>query len=174
MLIIIFIDLYKILYRILTRLTIIVNGVKYMSKREEAIKLMEQLRNCTPKPLFEKISNEEKGIRFILGYLNKHDGEEIIAKDLADKMNISTARISVLLKKMADKELIIKSEVKGDTRKTKIELSKKGKEITKAFHEKMIKAHERILDKVSEKEIKSFLRISKKISEVIKEFSSED
>lgn len=144
-----------------------------MNKRQQAINLMEQMRKSAPKPLFEKISNEEKGIRFILGYLNNHENDEIIAKDLANKMNISTARISVLLKKMLDKGLIVKLPIKNDTRKTKIKLSKKGKQITSTFHEKMIKVHEKILDEISEKDIKNFLRISNKINEVINEFNND-
>ena len=141
-----------------------------MNKREEAIILMKEIRECRPYPLFKTIDNEDKGIRFVLAYLNKNQGG-VIAKELADKMNISTARISVLIKKMDSQKLIKKAGDKSDSRKVIIKLTAKGKQIANMNYEEVVKAHEKLIEEISANDLKTYIKISKKIKNTLNEFA---
>lgn len=138
-----------------------------MTKREKAIELMNELRRSGPRPIFERIDNSDKGIYFILGYLRHHQNEDVYAIDLAKKLHVSTARISVVLKKLENRGLILKQQDKNDTRRVKIKLSKKGERLAIEHFEKIIKAHEKLVDEISDAELKTYIRISKKIKEAL-------
>ena len=136
-----------------------------MTKREKAIELMNELRKCGPRPIFKQIDNSDQGIYFILAYLRHHQDEDVFAIDLANKLRVSTARISVVLKKLENRGLILKQQDKKDTRKVKIKLSKKGERLADEHFEKIVKAHERLIDEISDTELKTYIKISKKIKE---------
>ena len=114
----------------------------------------------------EKIDYSEKGFHFVLGYL-ANAKEEVIAGDLAKKLNVSTARIAVLLKKMESKGVIKKFNSNMDSRKTVVVLTDKGKIIVDEFKETMISTMMEIIHDVGFDEIENFVRISKKIKKSI-------
>ena len=143
-----------------------------MNKREKAIRLMEEIRNNRPRPLLENLDKGERGINFILGYLLNHR-EEVIAADLAKELGASTARISVLLKKMKDRELIETASSKEDARKIVIRLAGKGERLAKDNFEKLVRAHEKLLDNLNDDEIETFLKISGKIKLIMDETMKE-
>ena len=140
-----------------------------MDKREKALKLMEEIKENRPLPLLESIDRGERGLNFILGYLERHRDEEVIAADLAKELGASTARISVLLKKMKEKGLVESRASKDDARKIVIRLTEKGEKLSRENLERLIRAHEKLLDELSEKEIGSFLKTSGKIRAIMDE-----
>ncbi len=58
-----------------------------------------------PKSFYNDLDAAKKGVTFILGYLVMSDSE-VIAGDLSRKLNVSSARIAALLKKMEQGGLI--------------------------------------------------------------------
>ena len=70
-----------------------------MNTREEAIEFLQNQHSCRAKSFFGKIDESQKGIGFVLAYLRNSNGD-VIAGDLARELNVSTARIAALLKKM--------------------------------------------------------------------------
>ncbi|MBR2577426.1 MAG: winged helix-turn-helix transcriptional regulator [Erysipelotrichaceae bacterium] len=140
-----------------------------MTKREKAVRLMEEIKKKRPVPLLEHIDRGERGINFILAYLDSHRDKEVIAADLAKELGVSTARVSVLLKKLKDKALIKTFASARDARKAVVELTEKGEKTAKENLEKLIKAHEKLLDELSDKEIETFLRISGKMQMIMDE-----
>ena len=143
-----------------------------MTKREKAIELMNELRKSRPLPIFEHIDNSDKGIYFILAYLKRHQDEDVFAIDLANKLHVSTARISVVLKKLENRGLIYKHQDKNDTRKVKIKLSKKGEKLADEHFEKIVKAHEKLIDEISDTELKTYIRISNKIKDKLSQIDN--
>lgn len=143
-----------------------------MTKREKAIELMNELRKSGPRPIFERIDNSDKGIYFIIGYLKHHKDEDVFATDLANKLHVSTARISIILKKLENRGLVLKQQDKKDTRKVKIKLSKKGERLADEHFEKIVKAHEKLVDEISDTELKTYIRISKKIKEALSQIEN--
>ena len=97
-----------------------------MNKRQHAIDILERSVPCVPKLFFDKLNKHEKGVDFALRYLYNSE-EETNAGDLARALDVSTARVAILLDKMEKKGLIYRYSSKADARKTIIVLSKKGR-----------------------------------------------
>ena len=138
-----------------------------MEKREKAIKLIEKMRENNPYPFLDRLGKEGRGIQFILTYLNQHENEEVIASDLSRNMGVSTARISVLLKKMEEKGLIEKNVSNDDNRRVKLALTDKGRKINEERYERMINEHIKLIDEVGEKDLETFIRIADRIKQTM-------
>lgn len=76
-----------------------------MSKREEAGKFLEDLYSCIPRFFYSEIESTKRGFGFLLSYLEQAD-KEVYAGELSKKLNVSTARIAALLKRMEQDGLI--------------------------------------------------------------------
>jgi len=138
-----------------------------MNKREKALDILQEMRHCRPKPLLDNINKTDKGINFIIGYLSHHETEEITAGDIAKKLNVSTARIAVLLTKMEKQGFITKNESLKDARKTIVKLTNSGLKKSEENLEELIKITYRLIDEVGEDKLYEFIEISKKMKEVI-------
>lgn len=96
-----------------------------MAKNEDVLFALELLHKNRPKKFFEKMMKTESGMYAVLKYLNDNRGD-VKSKDISDYMNISSARMAVILKSMENKELIIKSNSNIDARLSNVMLSQKG------------------------------------------------
>ena len=143
-----------------------------MDKREQAIKLLNNFRENRPQIFLETFESSEKGINFILGYLEeaKH---EVIAKDLAQALNVSTARIATLLNKMEKKDLIQKHNSTKDARKTVIILTKKGQHLTTHYKVVLIDITIKMIEEVGMEDLEKFIEISKKMKQSIVKFGKQ-
>ena len=143
-----------------------------MDKREQAIKLLNNFRESRPQIFLETFESSEKGINFILGYLEeaKH---EVIAKDLAQDLHVSTARIATLLNKMEKKDLIKKHNSTKDARKTVIILTKKGEILTTKYKEVLINITIKMIEEVGIEDLEKFIQISKKMKQSIVKFEKQ-
>ena len=70
-----------------------------MATQEQIETLLEQLEKAPPSAHFQRIDKNAAGIQAILKYLSETD-EQVTAGDISDHLNVSTARVAVLLKKM--------------------------------------------------------------------------
>ena len=137
-----------------------------MNTREEAQELLEKISSCRPKSFFNKIDESQRGIDFALIYLAETDGL-VIAGDLARELNVSTARIAILLKKMEDKSLIIRRRSDSDARQTVVEITQKGLEHVQKIREQLLARAELLIEKVGKEDLDEFIRISHKIREAL-------
>lgn len=137
-----------------------------MSTREEARAFLREMSCCTPKPLFHKVEEVDRGTGFVLAFLEEADGE-VFAGDLARELKVSTARIAALLNKLENKELVKRSRSAGDARRTVIKITPKGSEYTAQIKEQILERVEILLDKVGEADMKEFLRICREISKAL-------
>ena len=96
-----------------------------MDVKSDAEELMEKFRSCAPKKFFSSVEEAERGIGFILVFLYKSDGE-VIAGDIAREMNVTTARVAALLKKMEKNGLITRECSLNDGRRTVVKITGKG------------------------------------------------
>lgn len=136
-----------------------------MNQREKAIELIHKMRPSRS-DFINQLNMTDRGIHFILGYLEEAKGK-VIAGDLAKQLNVSTARIAVLIKKMESRDLIRTYNSPEDARKTVIEITAIGKEQAEAFKEELILGMEKLIEVVGVEDIEEFIRISIKIKEAI-------
>lgn len=97
----------------------------------------------------------------------------MIAKDLAQALHVSTARIATLLNKMEKKDLIKKHNSTKDARKTVIILTKKGEILTTKYKEVLINITIKMIEEVGIEDLEKFIQISKKMKQSIVKFEKQ-
>lgn len=135
-----------------------------MELREKALFYMEKFHEKKPAPMMQRISKDENGIGFLLNYLYMNVNEQITAGDLAKNLNVSTARIAVLLKKMESRGYVTKTACETDARKTIIKLTDEGRIKVEQQKEKMIRLMEQIIIEVGEEDLNHLLEILRKLN----------
>ncbi len=139
-----------------------------MSTREEAIELIGKIKSCRPKSFFSKIDNSSRGSGFILFYLIKVN-HEVSAGELARALEVSTARIAVLLKSMEKNGLIERSRSASDSRQIVVKLTQAGIDTADQIKEQIIGKTMLLLDQIGKEKLDEFIRISNEIREVLGE-----
>lgn len=139
-----------------------------MSTREEELRFFQKFNSCVPARVLEGIDMAQRGICCVLGYLKNSDGE-VLAGDLAKELNVSSARISALLKKMEKKHFLIRRNASDDARKTVVEITPEGIDYIDAETERILSQIELLIEKVGQKDLDEFIRISYKIRAVLDE-----
>ncbi len=138
-----------------------------MATTEQIEILSERLKKAPPAECFQSFDMSTVGIRAILKILNETDGK-ITAGDLSEYMQVSTARIAVLLKKMTAKGLIEKERDSADGRVVVVKLSKQGKETADSFKENLYAYIGELIDSVGMERMLEFADISSEIQAVVK------
>ncbi len=139
-----------------------------MTKREEAMTILDELRNCVPRDLFTRLDELHKGTGFLLGLLAMADGV-VYAGDIARQMDVSTARIAALLNKMEKNGYIRREPSTEDARKTVVTLTQPGRTWIRKTREQALDQTELLLERVGSDDVWEFIRLSKKLKEAMEE-----
>ncbi len=139
-----------------------------MDVKAEAERLMREFRTCTPQKIFSHVEETKRGMGFILLMLENPD-REIVAGDISEEMNVSTARVAALLKKMEQNGLITRENSDSDARRTVVKITPKGKETILEKRAEFLKKTELLIEKVGISDLEEFIRISRKIRDVLDE-----
>ena len=99
--------------------------VNTMSMSGDAREYLEKLYSCMPKLFYSELEATQRGFGFVLSYLEQAD-EKVYAGDLSKKLNVSTARIAALLKRMEQNGLITRRTSSKDARRTVVEITSAG------------------------------------------------
>lgn len=137
------------------------------NRRQEIIRLLTKMGESRPFELFHHIDETNRGMGFVLGYLYKEQ-REVSSIELAHALDVSTARMAVLLKKLEQANLINKTSSKVDARKVSITITEEGKKQAREAFDQLINYMELILQKLTLDEMYEFIRISSKIKEAVK------
>ncbi len=137
-----------------------------MITREQTIEVLNKITSNKPADFFKKIGSADKGLGFVLIYLSK-SCSEVYASTISEKMNISRARVAVLLKKLESKNYIEKTSSAKDARIEIIKPTKKGLEKANELIEKTLSTTAKVIEEVGLDDINKFIEISSKIKKVI-------
>ena len=139
-----------------------------MNNPGDARAYLEKLYSCIPKLFYSEIEATQRGFGFVLSYLEQAD-KEVYAGDLAKKLNVSTARIAALLKRMEQNGLITRHISSKDARRTIVKITPAGIASVDEMREQAIHRIELLLTQVSKEDLDTYIRISQQIKEVMKE-----
>lgn len=139
-----------------------------MESRREAQELLNRLYSCIPRSFYNRLEATQRGFGFVLSYLEQSDGE-VIAGDLSRKLNVSTARIAALLKRMEQCGYVRRHASKEDGRRTVVEITPAGIVYIDDLREQTLAKIEKLIASVSKEDIDTFIRISDRIREVMEE-----
>ena len=110
----------------------------------------------------------DSGVSFVLLYLIDNEGE-VYASSISEAMNISRARVGILLNKMEDKGYISKIASDKDARIEVINLTDKGLNRCNEIKGEIVDYISIIVEKVGFNELNHFLDTACKIKNVLKE-----
>lgn len=133
-----------------------------MATQEQIEMLLRQLKKAPPSELFKSIDENTAGIRAILHYLNETSGT-VTAGKISEHMNVSTARVAVLLKKMTERGLIEKGSDPSDARVVVVKLSEDGKGMAEKMRNNVYSQVGAMIDKVGMERMMEFAEISNEI-----------
>ena len=137
-----------------------------MVTREQALDVLNKIRDYKPAKFFNKIDETNAGMNFILAYLSEH-GNNIYASEIADNMQISRARVTVLIQKLINKSLIIKSTSSTDARIEVLKLTQSGFDAVNKFKERMISDVTKVIEKIGLEEMYRFIETSATIKSIL-------
>lgn len=137
-----------------------------MATREQVEFVHTNLIKSHPVEFFKLMDDTNAGIRSVLKILHESQSA-VTAGAISEAMGVSTARVAVLLKKMAAKGLILKETDKSDARVTIVRLSEYGEQTAARMKETMIAHLSFIIDTVGMEKIEQFIALSREIRAVM-------
>lgn len=136
-----------------------------MAKIEDIEKVMKIFEEIRPRHGRNKIDESRMGIGALLQLLDEF--EVLTAGEISEKLEVSTARVAVLLKKMEAKNLVEKKKDKNDGRITRVCLSEKGKEHIKLIKKEIRHYIGNAIDEIGMDKMLDFLETSRKLKEIM-------
>lgn len=139
---------------------------------EQALDVLDKFQANKPTRFFNKVDEISAGMTFALVYLRENRGEAY-ASTIADAMNISRARVAVIIQKLTAKGLIEQTASNNDARIKALKITDKGLNEVNQFRQHMIMRVTRVIEEVGLKEVYRFLETSKKIKNIMDEMDRE-
>lgn len=137
-----------------------------MQTREEINELLKRFAESMPRMVMAMMEKTNIGIGVVLRCLEEAE-RPVSAGEISRYMNVSTARVAVLLRSMSEKGLIVKSGDSSDARKTLVSLSDKGREWKRKMNDELIGIMSDIVDKVGIERLELFFLIANEINAVV-------
>ena len=110
----------------------------------------------------------------IIGYLLKHEGEDVCQKDLEEETGLKKASITGALDALTEKDIVARVQSKDDRRKNYIVLTEKANDFRKKLEERENSFSELITKDISDEEKEIFFTVLQKIRSNVMQTKSED
>ncbi len=137
-----------------------------MASDKEVIALLQEFSSIHPLEFLQKLDVQSMGISNVLCFLMCAD-HEVTAGEISDYMNVSTARVAVLLKKMSDKGLIEKHADPSDARRVMVAITDSGKELFEKQQREILLYSGAVVDHFGVDKIKEFIESCRQIREIV-------
>ena len=138
-----------------------------MANRETVEMILKKMEGSNPVDFFKSVNELQMGIGAVLQILQKSKGV-VTAGQISEEMGVSTARVAVLLKKMAAKGLITKEKGVMDGWVTIVRLTESGENIASKMRHEMWVQVEKIIDSIGEERVLEFIEISNEIRNIVR------
>lgn len=138
-----------------------------MATIKQVMEVIDKLKASKPIEFFKGIDEINSGMRFIMMYLDAVNND-VYASELSEKMNISRARIAILIKKLIAKDFVVKIKSGSDARKDIIKLTEKGKSEINKEKERVFNNIAKVIDSLGIKKVNQFIELSTKIRNILK------
>lgn len=137
-----------------------------MASKLEVFEVMGKLQECNPLEFFRTIDEVNSGMGYIMLRLyNAKD--EVYAIDLSSDMQISRARVTMIIKKLIYKGFVVKQRSKSDARKEIISITNKGREEVNNIKQKVLNNVNMLIDKMGIDKVNQFLSLSNEIKNIL-------
>ena len=113
----------------------------------------------------QKIDESMHGENFVLLYILRQNNF-VLPSEIGGEMNISSARVAVILNNLENKGLITRQIDKSDRRKILVTLTQKGLEQAEIHNQMIISLAARMLESLGEHDAKELVRITGRLAEL--------
>lgn len=136
-----------------------------MATQEQIEQITALLQENHPARFFNHMGQSQAGIGAVMRFLSQ--SRKATAGEIAEFMNVSTARVAVLLKKMEAKGLIVKERDPSDARITIVRLSELGMQTDARIQDQMHRKVGEVIDKVGMARMLDFVTIAREIRDTL-------
>ena len=138
-----------------------------MATREQIEKIAVLLNESHPAKFIKKRNETSAGIGAVLRFLSEAD-KPMTAGSISKFMNVSTARVAALLKKMEARGFIRRTTGADDARTVVVSLTELGVETVKRLQENFYQDIGVLIDTIGMERLIEYTNISKEIRSVLK------
>jgi len=139
-----------------------------IKENNEAINLLEKLKSTYSRAIFKHIEKIDKGLGFVLIYLFEHN-DIGYANEIACKMNVSRARVAIIINKLENKKFIRRENNLNDKRIDVIRLTVLGKEEVYRMKNNALTASKTLIDNFGIDALNKYLSMTKKIHKILED-----
>ncbi len=137
-----------------------------MATTEQIEMMLRKVNKARPSEFFKHSDETQAGIGAVLRLLDS--SQSATAGQIGDALNISTARVAVLIRKMVEKGLVTKEHGLLDARLTIVRLTELGKKTIQELKEEMYQTMGNVIDAVGMERLSEFLEIAEEIRKATK------
>ncbi|MDD2980943.1 MAG: MarR family transcriptional regulator [Hespellia sp.] len=131
--------------------------------RKEYIEEFAALQHSLAKLKNASVLTESvKGENFVLSYLAKAQ-EDVNPKEISNILNVSSARIAVILKNMEKRELILRYQDPDSHRQTLVKILPAGMEKNLLVKETFAKSVSGLIDALGEEDFKQYMDLKRRV-----------
>ena len=105
-------------------------------------------------------SSGEEGLLHYLAY--KHDG--VYSGVLKDQLGVGSGRMADILRRLEEKELIVRSEDTEDSRRVVVHITELGRERAVSMNQRVLAWYGRLHEYLGEEDSRELIRLLKKLS----------
>ena len=124
--------------------------------------VLAKMREVYPDKFFKCMDETQAGIGAVLRLLYESDGTATAGR-ISDLLQVSTARVAVLIKKMSAKGLVTKERGVVDARRTIVRLTACGEQVIKEMQEMLYRQIGLAIDTVGEERLLDFIQTAKEL-----------
>lgn len=139
-----------------------------MVTEKEIWEILEDFHSIKPVEFLQQIDITSMGISNLLCFLASSD-RIVSAGEISEHMNVSTARVAVLLKKMSEKNLIEKSQDPSDARRVMVSITDEGRKLLQEKRQEILLYSGAIVERFGKDRIMEFIETCKEIKEIVRE-----
>ena len=143
-----------------------------MVSDQVVLELLQDFNSIKPLAFVQQMDIQSMGIGNVLGFL-ACSGREVSAGEISDYMNVSTARVAVLLKKMSDKGLIVKKNDPNDGRRVMVSITDLGQELLTEKQNEIILYGSAVVEHFGVERVRDFIQACREIRDVVEEIKTQ-
>lgn len=138
-----------------------------MADNLQVEEVLAQFDKLHPEKMFGEINRRNAGCGALIKFLDESKSS-VTAGEISRFMNVSTARVAVLLKKLEAKGLIVKETDPSDARVTAVRLSVKGRETAETMRTEFYSQVGLLIDSIGIERLNDFAKTLAEIQKIVK------
>ncbi|MGY3725579.1 DNA-binding transcriptional regulator, MarR family [Granulicatella balaenopterae] len=137
-----------------------------MASEEQIEFIITQYRQSCPHTFWKKNDTTNVGLGAVIRCLMKHDGKATSGQ-ISEEMNVSTARVAALLKKMEQRGWLVREKDATDKRITLVKLTSEGMAIGVTMRKNIRQQIATLIDEIGVEKLMDFMETRAKIFELV-------